>query len=48
MGAGNYREQNVLEEVRRITARRVVDVVMDHVGGGHLGDQYQNEAIHIG
>ena len=28
----DYREQNVLEEVRRVTARRGVDVVLDHVG----------------
>ncbi len=28
----NYREQDVLEEVRRTTARRGVDVVLDHVG----------------
>ena len=28
----NHREQDVLEEVRRITARRGVDVVLDHVG----------------
>ncbi len=28
----NYREQDVLEEVRRVTDRRGVDVVLDHVG----------------
>lgn len=28
----NYREQDVLEEVRRLTDRRGVDVVFDHVG----------------
>lgn len=28
----NHREQTVLEEVRRLTARRGVDIVFDHVG----------------
>lgn len=28
----NYRKQSVLEEVRRLTARRGVDVVFDHIG----------------
>lgn len=28
----NHREQNVLEEVRRLTSRRGVDIVFDHVG----------------
>ncbi|MDR7464461.1 MAG: zinc-binding dehydrogenase [Armatimonadota bacterium] len=28
----NYREQDVLQEVRRLTGRRGVDVVLDHVG----------------
>jgi len=28
----NHKDQNVLEEVRRLTARRGVDIVFDHVG----------------
>ena len=33
----DHHEQDVAEEVRRLTNRRGVDVVIEHVGAGDLG-----------
>ena len=41
----NYAETDFLEEVKRITNRKMVDVVFEHVGRGDLGEERRLPAL---
>ena len=41
----DYREQSFAEEVRRITEKRGVDVILDHIGAKYLQDNMKSLAL---